>query len=382
MATTPAPIPVVGTPPDYPVRAGTTDKAAYMAQVAAADARFPFYNNELNAATAALNAAAGVTYDNALAAAQSVADAEEQVSLAANQADRSRDEAERSETAAELATGVINYRGRWDEQTGAATAGGTYEYEGAIWLLLVDVADIALSEPSRENTDWLATGANFGQKIGQIVYSFQELDALPYGFYVRTAQAYLQSEYPDLFNVIGLGNALPINKLPNPSQLPANTGRGVAFSSDNNYMAVGHNASPFIAIYKRDGDTFNKLPNPSQLPTNTAWGVAFSSDNTFMAVGHSNSPFITIYKRDGDTFNKLPNPSELPADRGFGVAFSSDNTFMAVAHFGSPYIAIYKGDYPFDIETEFYVPDVDDLPQQQIGDWLPSVQGRAYVRAK
>ena len=40
--------------------------------------------------------------------------------------------------------------------------------------------------------------------------------------------------------------------------------------------------------------------------------VAFSSDDTYMAVAHQNSPFITIYKRSGDTFTKLADPATLP----------------------------------------------------------------------
>ena len=132
------------------------------------------------------------------------------------------------------------------------------------------------------------------------------------------------------------------NKLTDPSNLPAGTGSGVAFSSDDVYMSVTSFTSPYITIYKRSGDTFTKLANPSVLPTGTGYGVAFSSDDVYMSVSHGSSPFVTIYKRSGDTFTKLPNPSSLPASTGSGVAFSSDGVYMSVAHFTSPYITIYK----------------------------------------
>jgi 6-phosphogluconolactonase (cycloisomerase 2 family) len=132
------------------------------------------------------------------------------------------------------------------------------------------------------------------------------------------------------------------NKLSNPSTLPTGTGYGCAFSPDGTYLAVAHDTSPYITIYKREGDTFNKLSNPSTLPTGIGYGCSFSHDGNYLAVSHSLYPYITIYKREGDTFNKLSNPSTLPTGTGYGCAFSHDGTYLAVAHSTSPYITIYK----------------------------------------
>lgn len=76
-------------------------------------------------------------------------------------------------------------------------------------------------------------------------------------------------------------------------------GNGVAFSPDGVYLAAGHGSSPYLTIYKRDGDTFTKLTNPSALPTGQVNGVAFSPDGVYLAAGQGNSPYLTIYKRDG-----------------------------------------------------------------------------------
>ena len=50
--------------------------------------------------------------------------------------------------------------------------------------------------------------------------------------------------------VIGAGDMVIDTKLPDPSSLPTGRGYGVSFSPDSNYMAVGHDASPYITIYK------------------------------------------------------------------------------------------------------------------------------------
>ena len=133
MATTPTPIPEVGTPPDYPVRAGTTDKAAFLAQVATADARFPVYNDELNAATSAINAAAVVTYDNALRASESAATAKD---------------------SAQVAQSASNFVGEWVAQSGSASIPLSVYHDGRFWVLLQDVENISANEPSDLSTVW------------------------------------------------------------------------------------------------------------------------------------------------------------------------------------------------------------------------------------
>ena len=127
-----------------------------------------------------------------------------------------------------------------------------------------------------------------------------------------------------------------------PDVLPTGTGLGTAFSLDGVYMSVAHDSSPFITIYKRNGDVFTKLTNPVTLPTNISYGTAFSPDGNYMSVAHTVAPFITIYKRNGDIFTKLTNPTILPTGTGLGTAFSPDGNYMSVAHLTTPFITIYK----------------------------------------
>ena len=89
------------------------------------------------------------------------------------------------------------------------------------------------------------------------------------------------------------------------------------------YLAVGMNVYPYIAIYKKNGDTFTRLPNPATLPAGITYGVAWNG-NTHLACSHANYPYVTVYKRSGDTFTKLAdfttNEGGLQAGR---IAFNS-----------------------------------------------------------
>ena len=119
---------------------------------------------------------------------------------------------------------------------------------------------------------------------------------------------------------------------------PAGIVRGVSFSPDGQYLAAAHSKSPYITIYKRDGDTFTKLPDPAELPAGGGNGTAFSSDGSYLAVVHDYAPHLTIYKRSGDTFTKLATPAGLPVlkypstDGAYDVSFSPDDTYLAVVH--------------------------------------------------
>ena len=104
----------------------------------------------------------------------------------------------------------------------------------------------------------------------------------------------------------------------------------------------------FDTIYSKfvsdgsDWDTVhNKLSNPADLPTGTIRNVSFSSNDTYLAVAHQTSPYFTVYKRSGDTFNELTGIEGLPG-AGSGVSFSSDGTYLAVSHYGSPCLTVYK----------------------------------------
>jgi WD40 repeat protein len=132
-------------------------------------------------------------------------------------------------------------------------------------------------------------------------------------------------------------------RLPGPDiPAPGTFGVGIAKSSDDNYLAVvvwsGTNGTN-LTLYKRSGNTFVKIARPAVLPPVEAYKVVISSDDSYLAVAHSGSPFITIYKKQGDWEDKdfvieksenlfkinytLPENQEIDA---LGVAQQSGST--------------------------------------------------------
>jgi len=172
-----------------------------------------------------------------------------------------------------------------------------------------------------------------------------------------TGQQIITGEYQEAINKFDtvLANEIPavfegqwdtsITQLGNPNILPPANAYSLDFSFDDKYLAVSHEISPFITIYKRDGDDFTKLPNPAILPIGGARGTSFSRDGVYLAVSHFGSPYITIYKRDGDTFTKLANPDVLPPNNSMinKVNFSNDGNYLAVGHDMS-----FSGDFNFE----------------------------------
>lgn len=183
------------------------------------------------------------------------------------------------------------------------------------------LANITSIDSTTTNT---FTSALAPYEIGDIRTSYKTLAAptwLP-----SDRSIYLKASYPELANV--LGSSAPEVRIADPDVQPPGSPSGVALSSDGTYLASSHSSSPYMAIYKRVGDTVTKLTNPVTTPPNDSFCVGFSSDDTYLAYGHSSSPFITIYKRSGDTFTKLANPAVLPAAAVTSLVFTNTHLIL------------------------------------------------------
>ena len=135
----------------------------------------------------------------------------------------------------------------------------------------------------------------------------------------------------------------PPTKLPDPAVLPTGTGNGVAWDPTGQYLAVAHGSSPYLTVYRREGDSLTKLPDPAVLPMGIGYGVAWDPTGQYLAVAYSNIPCLTVYRRDGDSLTKLPDPAVLPTGIGRGVAWDPTGQYLAVGHVSSPYLTVYKG---------------------------------------
>ena len=106
----------------------------------------------------------------------------------------------------------------------------------------------------------------------------------------------------------------------------------------NQYLAVGSSVSPFIAIYKRNGDTYTKLTTPASVPAYSVTGVAWNG-STHLILAHGGYPYVTVYKRTGDTFTKL---SDFTTNEGYAdtgkVRVDDTGGYMAFNYSLTPYV--------------------------------------------
>jgi len=150
--------------------------------------------------------------------------------------------------------------------------------------------------------------------FGELVISGQDVVAVVYGEDIAKGSPV----------VVKL--AFNPTKLANPATRPTNTGRGCAFDPTGTYLAVAHDGSPYITIYKRSGDTFTKLANPATLPTGVGYGCAFDPTGTYLAVAHSSSPRITIYNGFSRTVFKTGNSLlDIQADGVIAAGYAKEN---------------------------------------------------------
>ena len=165
------------------------------------------------------------------------------------------------------------------------------------------------------------------------VVSFTTASVFAYGKYLAVSQLTqalrIYGQDVDSFNLINL------------SAYPATDAAGVAFSPNGRYLALAVQVSPYIIIFKREGDTFTRLASPASLPTGTGIGVSFSPDSNYLAIAHYSAPFVSIYKRSGDVFTKMANPVTIPATNALGVCFSPDGAYLAVTGMYAS-IVVYK----------------------------------------
>lgn len=197
------------------------------------------------------------------------------------------------------------------------------------------------NNPVTDDSSYWAEASPY--KTGDIVISADSARYVSPEWLECLGQSYSSTTYSALYAKLG---SFPVI-LSTPGSAPSGSHLSASWSSDDTYLAMGVSISPYIAIYKRSGDTFTKLSNPATLPpsahANSADGVSFDSSDTYLATTSSTTPFVTIYKRSGDTFTKLSNPATLPPAAGTCCAFSPDTNYLVVGSTTtSPFLTIYE----------------------------------------
>jgi len=132
-------------------------------------------------------------------------------------------------------------------------------------------------------------------------------------------------------------------KRANPTTIPTGDGKSVSFSPSGNYLAVGHNTSPYLSVYNWNKNVFGtKITNPVTALGSAALGVAWSQREDYIGVSLLSSPYITIYNWTGTAFGtKLADPSTLPPGQGNSISFSLDNKQVAIGTVANTSVLMY-----------------------------------------
>jgi WD40 repeat protein len=97
-----------------------------------------------------------------------------------------------------------------------------------------------------------------------------------------------------------------------PTPAAYGAGQSLAWSPDNTYLAIGRSGwGEKPIVMKRSGDTFTVIMLPTVYGGSTR-GVSFSPDGLYLSSLIDASPFVKIYSRSGDTFTLLSAPASLP----------------------------------------------------------------------
>lgn len=127
-------------------------------------------------------------------------------------------------------------------------------------------------------------------------------------------------------------------------------GKGAAFSPDGTYLALQGAASPYIQLYRVNGNNFVRLSNSNVgvTPLKQILCLAWSNDSQTLYLGSiygvQSGRTGIVLKRYLDTFTYLPDAVFGATVSAFfsTIAVSSDNTYIAMGLSVSPYFVLYK----------------------------------------
>lgn len=155
-----------------------------------------------------------------------------------------------------------------------------------------------------------------------------------------------------------------LTKLADPNVFPTGTAQGVSWHPSGEYLAVAHRNSPYLTVYRFDktAETLTKLANPGTLPGAQAWQPEWSQDGSRLAVVSTDVPRLTVYDFNltSETFAAWAAPATPPTGETRGVAWAPNDEYLATAHFVSPFVTIYDVDLPTKVLTK--LPNPSQLP--------------------
>lgn len=183
-------------------------------------------------------------------------------------------------------------------------------------------------------------------KMLDLVNKIPDIKAFPVGWDVEKTGEVFNSNItegdPIMYQKYGSWDTQIDLLVEQPDVSVAGIPRGNSFSPDGKYLAVAHDSSPGLSIYKVNGDTFTKLPNPVGFPDSSCNDCAFSPNGKYLVVVGSSAPHTWVYRIDsGDVFTKLTTPP-LIYSTVYCCAFSPDSNYLALGYGNGTYLKYYK----------------------------------------
>jgi 6-phosphogluconolactonase (cycloisomerase 2 family) len=137
----------------------------------------------------------------------------------------------------------------------------------------------------------------------------------------------------------------------NPSTMPTSTVNEIAFSPNDNFLAVAHAANPALTVYKKNGNSYVKLLDSSVLGAgnsnpggSTARGCAWSPNGEYLSVVMSSGSFLSVYHRSGEIFSRLANATDWITAQASSTVWSADSKYVFCSYVAAPYFKIYRVD--------------------------------------
>lgn len=130
----------------------------------------------------------------------------------------------------------------------------------------------------------------------------------------------------------------------------SNTTWACRTSPSRMYLAVAHNATPYV--YVMPTNTFYASPAvilsdwaPATPPAGQTTSVDWHPTERAFAVSHTTTPFMSVYPWSSTGVAvKYANPVTLPAGNGLSIAWNPLGDYIALAHTTTPFISVYAFD--------------------------------------
>ncbi|MCG8517514.1 MAG: hypothetical protein MI794_05935 [Pseudomonadales bacterium] len=233
-----------------------------------------------------------------------VALAQQQVALAADQVQLAKDEVDNAQDVADNVAAQANFGGLWSNLFGAVSPPLSVYHRGGYWQLLTQLENATSVEPGTDSGIWL-TMSQTSLEIGGVTYSYADLTKS--GLFVKPGMKYLQSEYPELFDVIGIGRGIPIQPSPFPGPItPTHIYGDVCVTAGDSYLIVA-NPQGSLSVYRRNGLSFFSVDVEQIGFSSMSVNVCALSDDAFAISFRGGDFSLQIYRFDPgrDRFNRV-----------------------------------------------------------------------------